>query len=70
MYRSLDSSLRWNDDKTHSDPIVIPACLLQAGLEQAAEEGGPGGEAMAGFAGWRVRLICLLLFPLTQEWIM
>ena len=38
--------------------------MVEPRLERAAEEGGPGGEGMAGFSGWRVRLSCLLSFPL------
>ena len=38
--------------------------MVERRREQAAEEGGPEGEGMAGFIGWRVELLLCLSFPL------
>ena len=37
----------------------LSRALVERRREQAAEEGGPGGEGVAGFAGWRARLSLL-----------
>ena len=61
------------DEGCRAAPLFAPSFMatpawmtvVEPRREQAAEEGGPGGEGVAGFAGWRVGLLCLwLLFPL------
>ena len=56
-------------DKPILIPVVIPACLQQAGEGWNPGKRGRGGEGMADFAGCPPSVVAPVVIPAMREWL-